>query len=154
MRLQAKTLEENKTLFFEFEEVGNIFPSDGVFYVDETPCRLETIQPAVIESKDQIIIEIMHLAYLIQRNTSYCVFFSYHGHVESFDVRISKSKEQWQENVLETEFYTVFKDYLKNNDPLAFFKAKRDVLLSIVQEKEIPYELCDVERYEVEEYSF
>jgi hypothetical protein len=154
MRLQAKTLE-SETVFFELEDIEKVYADDDVIYISEClPCKLSTVAPAPIETKDQLIIEIMHLAYLVQRNTNYCVFFSFSGHVETFEIRITESRQNWQNKVLETEFDTIYKAYRAQGDQQAFFKAKRDVLLRIIAENEIPYELCDIERYTVEEMSF
>jgi hypothetical protein len=155
MRLQATPLDKQySTLYFEISEINNIFPDDGVIYIEGTPCHLDSVQVAPIETKDQIIIEIMHLAYLVQRHTNYCVFIEFHGHVEQLEVRIRASKEDWQTKVLDTQFHTEFKKWMAQKDPLAFYKAKRDILKRILDEGEVPYELCDVERYTVEEYSF
>lgn len=104
--------------------------------------------------KDRIILEIMHLAYLVQINTKFCVFFSFSGHVDKFEVRICASKENWQTELLSSEFHTAYKDYIDQQDPLAYFKAKRDILAKIINEHNIPYEECDVKKYLVEDYTF
>lgn len=99
----------------------------------------------------RLILKIMHLAYLVHEETSYCVFFSFSGHINSFDMSIRHSQERWQEHVLETEFYTNYKALRDNGvgAKLADLKSKIAVLEQILTEQEISY--CDLD-YE-EEYT-
>jgi len=155
MRLQAQPLDKSGSkIYFEIEEITSVHPSDRVVYIDGTPCHLDSVCPAPIPGKDQIITELLHLAYLVHAKTKYCVFLEFYGHVDSLEISIRESKQNWETKVLETKFYTAYKEHTKQADPLAYLKAKRDVLIEIIKTEDVPYELCDVERYEVVEYSF
>ena len=108
-----------------------------------------------MNEQDKLIIEIMQLGYLVQRYTDYCVFVTFSGHVDQLEINIRKSKENWQTEVLKTEFYTEYEKLARyDKNPLAFLEAKRNILAQIIKENNIPYEECDVEQYVVNEYSF
>jgi len=107
-----------------------------------------------MNEKDKLICEIIQLAYLVNEHTEFCTFIRFSGHVDSIDIEIRASKENWQSEILRTEFYTEVDKYRTVKDPLAFLKAKRDILAHILKDEDIPYEECDVEKYLVEEYTF
>lgn len=108
-----------------------------------------------VEERD-IVIQIMHLAYLVHTQTDYCVMIDYAGHVNSLTLSIRKSKDDWRTEVLRTEFYDAYAKLSKKNIPswLASVQSKVDVLKRILEDHEIPYDECDVEQYLVSEYSF
>lgn len=107
-----------------------------------------------MNEKDRLICEIFQLAYLVNQYTPFCTFVRFSGHVNKAEIEIRQSKENWQSELLESEFYVEYKKYYDDKDPLAFYKAKRDILVRILKEEEIPYEDCDVEKYLVEDYTF
>lgn len=108
-----------------------------------------------VQERD-IVIQIMHLAYLVQTQTKYCVMLDYAGHVNSLTVSIRESKDNWRNEVLRTEFYDAYAELSKNNVPswLASAQSKVNVLQRILNEHQIPYDDCDVTRYFTDEYSF
>ena len=101
--------------------------------------------------RTRLILKIMHLAYLVHEKTNYCIFFSFSGHIDSFDLDIRESKERWQARVLETHFCTSYKALRDNgvDAKLADLKSKIMVLEGILADGEIAYEELDYE----EEYN-
>jgi len=108
----------------------------------------------MIQEKEMLIIQIMQLSYLVQAKTKYCVFINFAGHVDTLQVDIRESKKHWEKEVLKTEFHTVYKNYQPHEDALAFYKAKRDILVRILEDGDIPYEDCEVEQEIVEHIIF
>ena len=105
--------------------------------------------------EDNLIVEIMKIAYLVHRLTRYCVFIRFSGHINQCEIDIRESKEHWQQEVLSTEFYTEYERLSKwEHNPLAYLQAKKNILLKIIEDEEIPYDECDVEQHVVSEYSF
>jgi hypothetical protein len=49
--------------------------------------------------------ELMDLAIKVQRETEYGVFVNFHGHVESLDVIITESKDDYHSKIYEWSFY-------------------------------------------------
>lgn len=97
-----------------------------------------------------MVIKIMHLAYLVHELTDYCVFVRFSGHIDRLEIDIRQSQEQWQVRALETTFYTSYKAERDNGIELklANLKSKIAVLEQVLAEGEIPYEeLDDHERY-------
>lgn len=91
--------------------------------------------------KTKLVLEVFTLAYLIQRNTDYCVWIRYSGHVDSCEIEIAESKKKWQNKVCETNFYNEFKkmwDADKDN-PLLYLTSRRNVLKQILEDNDIPY---------------
>lgn len=86
--------------------------------------------------------EIFVLALLINERTDYCVFLNYAGHVDSIDIRLMESKENYNERIFETEIKTNFlkRHSEQSNDPLAFLKSQRDVMKYVLEENELPYD--------------
>lgn len=89
----------------------------------------------------KLIMEIFALAYLVQDQTDYCVFVSYSGHVDSFEIDIRESKERWQKEACKSEFKTRFENlWEKDKDnKLSWLIAKRDLLKEILENNDIPY---------------
>lgn len=88
--------------------------------------------------------EIMNLAFLVDQETPYCVFIDWSGHVENLEISIRESKDRYTVKVAEMEFYTWWSKRNKNKgvgyDAL---KAKKEVLESILEHHEIPYDMCE-----------
>lgn len=154
MQISIKTLEGQDTIV-ELEEVGTVTADEDVIYFEGVPCLLSSAKPAPpLQTREQIICDILQLAFLVQEHTDYCVFIRYSGHVNSLDVEICESKKNYAVKLLESEFYTNGVLLQKAGDPHPFLNAKKEILQRILNERSIPYELCDVERFEVEDYSF
>ena len=107
-----------------------------------------------MDKKTKLVIEIMQLAYLIQANGKFCAFINFSGHIDQLEVSIRESRENWQNELLKTEFYTEYKKLHTEGNPLAYLEAKRNILAQIINENSIPYEECEVEQYLVSDYSF
>ena len=103
---------------------------------------------------EQLVITIMQLAYLVQTRTPYCVFINFSGHVNSLDIRICKSKGEWQIELLRSETTTEAIRLMRQGDPNASLNAKIKILKGILDTLEIPYEECEVEEIYSQEYSF
>lgn len=102
-----------------------------------------------------VAMKMLHLAYLVQAETDYCVFIRYSGHVNNLEIEIAESKERWQNKILQADVYDAYSVLVKDRPSwLASMEAKVSVLERIIRENEIPYEDCDVEEYMVERYSF
>ena len=104
----------------------------------------------------RLILRVMHLGYLVDLGTSYCVFFTFSGHIDRFDMSIRQSKERWQERVLDTEFSVAYKALRDEgiDARLADLKSKIAVLESILIGEGIPYEDLDYEEEYLRYYSF
>ena len=107
-----------------------------------------------MDEKDKLVIEIIQLAYLVQRYTDFCIFIRYSGHVDALEIDIRQSVTSWQTEVLKTEITQIYREYYQKGDCLRDLKSKRDILLKIIHEHDVPYEDVDVEQYLVEQYSF
>ena len=107
-----------------------------------------------MDERTKLVLEVLQLAYLVQVHTHYCVFIRYAGHVDSLEIDIRKSVDEWRTEVLQTEIRKTYQEYYDKHDPLRDLKTKRDILAQIINEQAIPYELCEVEQYLVEEYHF
>ena len=51
------------------------------------------------------LVTILKLAYKINCETGYAVFLNFSGHVNSFGVEVSKSKERFYKKLINTDFY-------------------------------------------------
>lgn len=109
----------------------------------------------MLEERNKLVIRILHLAYLVHVETSYCVFISFSGHIDSLDISIRASRENWQQRVLETEFYTAFKKYMNEDHPsLPYLRSKIDVLEKILTFHEVPFDELSYEEICTKEYTF
>lgn len=86
------------------------------------------------DEKVLLVLEIMALAYAVDRRTDYAVFIDYSGHVEHLDVRIVRSKADWRDELATTEFNVNGKYQL---DGLGWLKVKRDQMKAILDEGEV-----------------
>jgi len=107
-----------------------------------------------MDEKTRLVLEVMQLAYLVQRYTEYCIFIRYSGHIDSLEIDIRKSRKEWDKEILKTEISKTYQEYYEKRDLLRELKTKRDVLAKIINEQRIPYEDVNVEQYLVEEYTF
>lgn len=104
--------------------------------------------------KQQLILKIMHLAYLVHEMTEFCVFIDFSGHINRLDVRIRESKENWQNEVMEASITESYMKHEKAGEILPYLTAKAEVLEHILQEQEIPFEELDYEEEYVRYYTF
>ena len=104
-----------------------------------------------MDEETRLVIRIMHLAYLVNASTDYCVFIHFSGHVNQLEIQIAESKKLYTHAVLQTDFATVYKSWRDRNAPplVAELKARADVLERILTERKIPFDELDYE----EEYS-
>ncbi|MEC9268529.1 MAG: hypothetical protein VX464_20890 [Pseudomonadota bacterium] len=91
-----------------------------------------------MEQRDKLILEILALAYAVDRLTDFCVFIDYFGHVGSIDIEIAESKTRWQRKIATTEFYTDGR-YQEDKDApgMGWLAAKRDHLKQILDDHDI-----------------
>lgn len=59
--------------------------------------------------------EVMALAYLVNETTDYCVFTHFAGHVDTLEVEVAKSKDDFKTKIFKSEFYIDGKH--NENDP-------------------------------------
>ena len=85
--------------------------------------------------------EIMNLAYIVDQETEYCVFINFSGHVQGLEVEIRESKSNWSTKVAEMDFYAFWNEKYKDI-PYDDLKAKKLVLESILENHDIPYDMC------------
>lgn len=105
--------------------------------------------------KQQLILKIMHLAYLVHETTKFCVFISFMGHINRLEISIRESTERWENKVLETEMRVRFTKHWKEMaGDIAYLTAKAEVLEHILQEQEILYEELEYEEEYVRHYTF
>lgn len=105
--------------------------------------------------KQQLILKIMHLAYLVHELTEFCVFMRLSGHIGSVEISIRESREKWENVMLESRISKLYAENRKEMDPtFSYLTAKVEVLEHILQEQEIPYEKLDYEEEYIRHYSF
>jgi len=102
--------------------------------------------------RDCLVMEIMAMAYAVDRQTNYAVFIDYSGHVESLTVEITESKTRYTEKLATTEFYVTGK--YESTDNLGWLKAKRDQLKHIVDTHEVETSGMEEVSRRVVEYAF
>jgi hypothetical protein len=56
---------------------------------------------------DKQLFELMSALLELQKETDYCVFFDYSGHVNSIDLRISKNKRKYNECLLTAKYLRI-----------------------------------------------
>lgn len=86
----------------------------------------------------ELILEIIRLAYLVDNLTPFCVFINYSGHVYNLDIRICTDEDHWQETRCETQFRTK-----KRSPKVSDLKKKVAILENILENHEIPYEMLE-----------
>lgn len=117
---------------------------------------LEDALECNFDERDRLIMEVLSLAYLVDAKTDYCVFLRYSGHVHGqIGIDIRQSKNEWQTEVLKSEFYSAYiEERVKQPPEFAELKAKVKVLRQILTDKEIPYSEVTAEEYVVTNYTF
>ena len=87
------------------------------------------------EKRALLIAEAMFLAYMINKETDWCVFLDYSGHVDSISIEIARSKEDYLTRIAGTEFYAIEleKNVGLERDPDAFLRAKVAQLKSLLE---------------------
>ncbi len=109
-----------------------------------------------MDEETRLVLRIMHLAYLVNQRTDYCVFINFSGHVNSLHVTIAESKKRYDHDVLVSEFSTCYKVYRDQNAPplLAELKARSEILERILTEREIPFDDLNYEEMYSRLYTF
>jgi hypothetical protein len=105
----------------------------------------EEVKPCKDRGRVQLVCEIMALSYLINVYTSLCVFCDYRGHVDQLDIRVASSKKNWDDRILETRFYTRWREKY-NEESYGDLKARRDILREVLKEEDVPYGHEQIER--------
>ncbi len=100
---------------------------------------------------DLLVLEIMALAYAVDRLTDYAVFVDYSGHIEQLSVKIVESKDSWQTEIASTKFYINGK--CKTNYE-GWLNAKRDHLMHIVETHEVDIDAMKAVVTQTVEYAF
>jgi len=105
-------------------------------------------------TKDELVVKVLYLAYLVNARTEFCVFASFFGHVDQLSIRVAASKENYQAEVMRSETSLRYGQYRRDGETslVAELKAKVGVLEQILQTHEIPYE--DLEYEEIVERSY
>lgn len=102
------------------------------------------------EEADRLVLELMCLAYIVQKTTDYAVFIDYSGHVDKLNVSIRESPTNYNKEIASTDFYvadeTARQAAGEPRDPLGWLKSKRKHFMAILETGEV-----DLGEYEVEE---
>ncbi|CAH1205808.1 hypothetical protein PAECIP111893_02425 [Paenibacillus plantiphilus] len=99
-----------------------------------------------------LVSEISALACMINAFTDYCVFFRFSGHVNSIDVEIARSKQEYKENDVKGSFYLPPCDPYDNEDLLRNMKLMKLRLKKILRDKKIDYSQLNYDIEEVRHY--
>lgn len=106
------------------------------------------------DEKIKLVLEIMSLAILVDQQTDYCVFVDYSGHIESLDIDVSESKENWRNKICKAGIRAAFSNYVDKGEENAYLKSRRDVLREILETHEIPYHEMTEHVEEIRKYEF
>lgn len=94
-------------------------------------------------NKEKYIVEIMYLALLVQTHTEYCVFIDMLGHVNWLEIKIRKSKHDYNTEVANGRIYI-------NHE---FTEARavkiKAILTDILEKGQINYDLCECDVQEI-----
>jgi hypothetical protein len=97
--------------------------------------------------------ELIGLAMKVQETTEYCVFIQFSGHVNNLEIDISKSKKNYKDRVIESEFRTdgpyVTKEHFERR-----YKEIKGFLVNILKKGKIDYEHDSVWKEERVEYDY
>lgn len=91
--------------------------------------------------------KIFLLAMKLQDETDYGVFINFSGHVNSFEIHLTKSKEEFNEKIAECEVYT-------HREPLKRLIEVKEKLTSFAKAKEIDVSELDYYVEEIRHYYF
>lgn len=95
--------------------------------------------------------EIQALSYMVNAFTNYCVFVNFSGHVNSIQVRIAESKENYHENLANTDLYLESK-YQKPEVTIERLNTLKSNLKKILRKNKIDYNRLNYTIEEVRHY--
>lgn len=98
------------------------------------------LTPEQKKERQRLFVRMLGLAYMIQLETSYCVFIDYSGHVDTLEVDIRESKKNWQQKVASCNIYTSekYEEFQKSGeDPNFWVKEKVRILEEILESGEV-----------------
>ncbi len=107
-----------------------------------------TISPAEKKRRAKLMAEIGYLAYVVNAETDYCVFFEYSGHVDLIRLEICRSKDRYTETVASSEHYS------SDDGKEAWIKSKIRHLKHILETGGVDYSRMKRAVYEVASYEF
>lgn len=108
-----------------------------------------------MNEKIKLTIELMALAFLVNEKTDYCVFIRFSGHIDSMEIEVAASKENYLNKVLRAEFDTAYKEWRKTDQPLiANLKSRIAVLKQILKDGEIDYRELDYMTQKYRDYYY
>lgn len=110
---------------------------------------------AYVRAEQSLALRMMQLAYLVQTHTDFCVFIRFSGHVNTLDIEIAKSKEDWKTILFEAETMRLYQEQRKNSAPkLAHLQTKIQLLEQILSDGEIPFEDLEFVEESIGYYKF
>jgi len=108
-----------------------------------------------MNEKAKLTIELMALAFLVNEETDYCVFIRFSGHIDSMEIEVAASKENYLNKVLRAEFDTAYKEWRKTDQPLiANLKSRIAVLKQILKDGAIDYSELEYQECTARDYFF
>lgn len=107
-----------------------------------------------MNEKSKLMAEIILLAMKVQRETKYCVFIRYSGHVENMEITIAASKNSFTENIATSEFKTEPYSFSDNDFTIERMESVKETLLAIIDDKKVDVSQMDYEIEEVKHYIF
>ena len=60
----------------------------------------------MVSEKAKLMAEVMLLAMQVQEETGHAVFVRFYGHVDAMNIEIAQSKENYDDKLAESNFYT------------------------------------------------
>lgn len=81
----------------------------------------------MVNEKTRLMAEIVLLAMQVQEKTSHAVFVRFSGHVDSMNIEIAQSKENYSNKLAESNFYT-------KEDSVDRLKEVKETLLRFLDE--------------------
>ena len=76
----------------------------------------------------KLLVSIFKVLEKIEQETTYCPFFNYFGHTESFDLHIASSKEYYTNSIFERGFY------LDRDDTESNIEVLEEELLQVLKD--------------------
>ena len=87
------------------------------------------IKPEQEKEFYRLIGMISKMAVKVNNETTYCVFFTFHGHVDNIDIYVTPSKERYHDKIIDEEFYTVLGDQEGSHKHVSIDDLKRSYRL-------------------------
>lgn len=115
--------------------------------------KLQDAAEGKIEERDALALEIISLAYAVDRMTRYAVFIDYSGHVERLSIKIVESKDRWESEVASTDFYAR-RRWRKEDGDIPYLEAKRDHLRHILDFNDVNLNAMEERVERVVSYAF